>query len=99
MTRTGCGTRKGGYTPLPSVLAASAAGVCQACKDPRFKKKGWLHRVPHWGAGYVQGMHRNTAPNKETGQDNYDDWHRLPLAVMPQKVTMLQQVTSAVLDC
>jgi hypothetical protein len=24
---------------LPSVLAASAAGVCQACKDPRFKKK------------------------------------------------------------
>jgi hypothetical protein len=23
---------------LPSVLAASAAGVCQACKDPRFKK-------------------------------------------------------------
>jgi hypothetical protein len=24
---------------LSSVLAASAAGVCQACKDPRFKKK------------------------------------------------------------
>jgi hypothetical protein len=24
-----------------SVLAASAAGVCQACMDPRFKKKSW----------------------------------------------------------
>jgi hypothetical protein len=39
---------------LPSVLAASAAGVCQACKDPRFKiKKGcqdvgscWSWSVP-----------------------------------------------------
>ena len=28
---------------LPSVLAASAAGVCQACKDPRFKKKRVWH--------------------------------------------------------
>jgi hypothetical protein len=28
-----------GISHGPSVLAASAAGVCQACKDPRFKKK------------------------------------------------------------
>jgi hypothetical protein len=36
---------------LPSVLAASAAGVCQACKDPRFKNKSATtaqpsHRAP-----------------------------------------------------
>ncbi len=30
---------------MPSVLAASAAGVCQACKDPRFKKKSGLWLV------------------------------------------------------